>query len=53
MTADEAAGYQLFNGKGNCNSCHLDGISTTLTPGQTDTGTTPATAAVHLLRLCQ
>jgi cytochrome c peroxidase len=39
MTADEMAGYQLFNGKGNCNSCHLDGLSTTLTSGQTDTGT--------------
>jgi cytochrome c peroxidase len=33
------AGYNLFNGKGNCNSCHLDGLSTTLKPGQTDTGT--------------
>jgi cytochrome c peroxidase len=41
MTADEMAGYNLFNGKGNCNSCHLDGRSTTLTPGQTDTGNTP------------
>ena len=40
LTADEMAGFQLFNGKGNCNSCHLDGRSTTLTPGQTDTGTT-------------
>jgi cytochrome c peroxidase len=39
MTADEMAGYNLFNGKGNCNSCHLDGLSTTLTAGQTDTGT--------------
>jgi len=38
MTSDEAAGYALFNGKGNCNSCHLDGVSTTLQPGQTDTG---------------
>jgi cytochrome c peroxidase len=28
MTADEAAGYALFDGKGNCNSCHLDGRST-------------------------
>ena len=28
MTADEAAGYELFDGKGNCNSCHLDGRST-------------------------
>jgi len=41
MTADEMAGYNLFNGKGNCNSCHVDGRSTTLTPGQTDTGNTP------------
>jgi cytochrome c peroxidase len=32
------AGYKLFNGKGNCNSCHLDGVSTTLKRGQTDTG---------------
>jgi cytochrome c peroxidase len=43
MTSDEAAGYALFNGKGNCNSCHLDGVSTTLTSGQTDTGTNPLT----------
>jgi cytochrome c peroxidase len=34
------AGYNLFNGKGNCNSCHVDGRSTLLTPGQTDTGNT-------------
>jgi cytochrome c peroxidase len=40
LTADEMAGFQLFNGKGNCNSCHLDGRSTLLKPGQTDTGTT-------------
>jgi cytochrome c peroxidase len=39
LTADEAAGQALFDGKGNCNSCHLDGVSTKLTPGQTDTGT--------------
>src|SRR5258708_1780685 len=32
MTADEAAGYALFRGKGNCNSCHLDGRSTAPTP---------------------
>jgi cytochrome c peroxidase len=38
-TADEAAGAALFRGKGNCNSCHLDGTTTTLTPSQTDTGT--------------
>jgi cytochrome c peroxidase len=39
MTKDEMAGYQLFNGKGNCNSCHLDGVSTTLKSQQTDSGT--------------
>jgi cytochrome c peroxidase len=43
MTADEMAGYNLFKGKANCNSCHLDGRSTTLTPGQTDTGAAAAT----------
>ncbi len=40
MTADEMAGLQLFNGKGNCNSCHVDGRGTTLNPGQVDTSTT-------------
>jgi cytochrome c peroxidase len=39
LTADEMAGYKLFDGKGNCNSCHLDGRGTTLKSGQTDTGT--------------
>jgi cytochrome c peroxidase len=38
LTPDEMAGYNLFDGKANCNSCHLDGKSTTSTPGQTDTG---------------
>jgi cytochrome c peroxidase len=32
MTADEKAGYDLFRGKANCNSCHLDGRSTAPTP---------------------
>ena len=40
FTADEVAGLQLFNGKGNCNSCHVDGRGTTLQPGQVDTSTT-------------
>jgi cytochrome c peroxidase len=39
LTSDEAAGYALFNGKGNCNSCHLDGRGTALAPTQTDTST--------------
>jgi cytochrome c peroxidase len=49
LTADEMAGFQLFNGKGNCNSCHVDGRSTNLTPGQMDTGTT---ASVQPLFTC-
>jgi cytochrome c peroxidase len=41
LTADEKAGYDLFRGKGNCNSCHLDGRSTApapTAPGSEDTG---------------
>ena len=40
LTADEMAGYKLFDGKGNCNSCHLDGRGTALKAGQTDTSST-------------
>ena len=40
FTPDEQAGYNLFKGKGNCNSCHVDGRGTTLSPGQVDTSTT-------------
>src|SRR5437870_9929051 len=36
LTPDEMAGYNLFRGKANCNSCHVDGRGTTLKPGQTD-----------------
>jgi cytochrome c peroxidase len=32
LSTDEAAGYKLFHGKANCNSCHLDGRSTAPTP---------------------
>jgi cytochrome c peroxidase len=39
LAPDEMAGFQLFNGKGNCNSCHLDGRGTTLAATQTDTST--------------
>jgi len=46
FTPDELAGYNLFNGKGNCNSCHVDARSTTLVPGQTDTGNQPGGAPV-------
>jgi cytochrome c peroxidase len=52
MTANEMAGYNLFRGKGNCNSCHLDGRSTAPTPpppqgtapNSTDTGAAASTA---------
>ena len=51
LTADEMAGYKLFDGIGNCNSCHLDGRSTlcvdnnnygctSASSGLTDTGST-------------
>jgi cytochrome c peroxidase len=49
LTADELAGYKLFDGKGNCNSCHLDGRGTTLKSGQTDTS---AAALVNPLFTC-
>ena len=52
LTADEMAGYKLFNGKGNCNSCHLDGRGTTLKADQTDTSAAAqVNPSVHLLRL--
>jgi cytochrome c peroxidase len=57
LTADEMAGYNLFKGKANCNSCHLDGRSTAPTPpppegtapNSTDTG---AAAEVRALFTC-
>ena len=49
LTADEMAGFELFNGKGNCNSCHLDGRGTTLKPNQNDTG---SAATVNPLFTC-
>jgi cytochrome c peroxidase len=57
FTPDEAAGYALFKGRGNCNSCHLDGRSTAPTPpppigtlpNSTDTG---AAASVNPLFTC-
>jgi cytochrome c peroxidase len=49
LTVDEMAGYKLFDGKGNCNSCHLDGRGTTLKSGQSDTS---ATAMVNPAFTC-
>ena len=43
LTPDEMAGYNLFKGAANCNSCHLDGRSSTVTPGTTDTGAAAST----------
>ena len=46
LTADEKAGYNLFRGKGNCNSCHLDGRSTApspTAPNSEDDGTAAST----------
>src|SRR5438270_1259287 len=37
LTTQELNGYDLFRGKGSCNSCHLDGNSSTL-KGGSDTG---------------
>src|SRR6266436_620873 len=36
LTPTEQAGYDLFRGKANCNSCHLDGRGTAVTNGQFD-----------------
>jgi cytochrome c peroxidase len=37
LTAQEQNGYELFRGKGSCNTCHLDGRSSTQLGGS-DTG---------------
>jgi cytochrome c peroxidase len=49
LTADEEAGYALFRGKANCNSCHLDGRSTApspTAPRSQDTGTAASVTPV-------
>jgi cytochrome c peroxidase len=49
LTPDEMAGYNLFRGKGNCNSCHLDGRSTAPSPkapSGVDTGAAADTTPV-------
>jgi cytochrome c peroxidase len=45
LTADEMAGFRLFNGKGNCNSCHLNGRGTTLDPSSSHDNSKTAGAA--------
>jgi cytochrome c peroxidase len=32
LTADELAGWNLFRGKGHCNTCHVDGTENSTTP---------------------
>ena len=49
LTPEEMAGLKLFDGKGNCNSCHLDGRGTTLKSNQNDTS---AAAMVNPLFTC-
>jgi cytochrome c peroxidase len=44
LTQTEQAGYNLFRGKANCNSCHLDGRSTALMSGQSDNGAAASVA---------
>ena len=51
LSADEMAGYNLFRGKANCNSCHLDGAgplqptpATGTAPDGEDTGAAASTA---------
>jgi cytochrome c peroxidase len=49
LTTDEMAGYNLFRGKANCNSCHLDGRSTAPAPtalSSMDTGVAADTTPV-------
>jgi cytochrome c peroxidase len=38
LTAAQSRGYDLFRGKANCNTCHLDGRSNTQAAGEVDTG---------------
>ena len=52
LTANEKAGYDLFRGKGNCNSCHLDGRSTAPAPTAPASEDTGVAAQVNPLFTC-
>src|SRR5712691_1001208 len=52
LTADEKAGYDLFKGKGNCNSCHLDGRSTAPAPTAPASEDTGVAASANPLFTC-
>src|SRR5882672_952746 len=52
LTADEKDGYDLFRGKGNCNSCHLDGRSTAPAPTAPASEDTGVAASANPLFTC-
>ena len=52
LTPDELALYNLFRGKGNCNSCHLDGRSTAPAPTAPTSEDTGKAASVNPLFTC-
>jgi cytochrome c peroxidase len=52
LTPDELAGYNLFRGKGNCNSCHLDGRSTAPAPTAPTSEDTGVAASANPLFTC-
>jgi len=52
LTADELAGYNLFRGKANCNSCHLDGRSTAPSPTAPHSQDTGAAADTRPVFTC-
>jgi cytochrome c peroxidase len=52
LTADELAGYNLFRGKANCNSCHLDGRSTAPSPTAPQSQDNGTVASVTPLFTC-
>src|SRR5438552_7336430 len=52
LTANEKAGYDLFRGKGNCNSCHLDGRSTAPAPTAPASEDTAVAAQANPLFTC-
>jgi cytochrome c peroxidase len=52
LTAEEKAGYDLFRGKGNCNSCHVDGRSTAPAPTAPTSEDTGVAATVTPLFTC-
>jgi cytochrome c peroxidase len=52
LTPDELAGYNLFRGKANCNSCHLDGRSTAPSPTAPQSHDNGTVASVTPLFTC-